>query len=46
MKSMSLLLYKPDEGAMDETARDFNAIGCSPSPCLTMTRLISELRIT
>ena len=25
MKSMSLLLYKPDEGAMDETARDFNA---------------------
>ena len=22
---MSLLLYKPDEGAMDETARDFNA---------------------
>lgn len=25
MKSMSLLLYKPDEGAIDETARDFNA---------------------
>ena len=25
MKSMSLLLYKPDEGAIDEIARDFNA---------------------
>ena len=25
MKSMSLLLYKPEEGAIDETARDFNA---------------------
>lgn len=25
MKSMSLLLYKPEEGAIDEVARDFNA---------------------